>query len=308
MAVNEDGAVCVGGGTFSFPHSVVKGSDQALAFEALASRLLERAREGYNCTIMAYGQTGSGKTHTMFGPPGSLTEAAVDAAAAGGGAVPETWGLFPRAVLHVMREGETAAAVQASAVEIYHEGVFDLMDNRNPLQVGRREVGLKVGGVADRPHGGRGGGQGGGHRHQQVAHRARPRHQAARRPEGDARLVPGLDADHAAPRLLRRRQLHERRRQRGERGRARGGDALRPAVRGAHGRGAQRAARRRRRHAGPVREVRRGARRRPRGAAQAHLGGVKEREGERRPQMLSESDILHVPKLLPWFSIEWNLF
>ena len=88
------------------------------------------------------------KTHTMFGPPGSLTEAAVDAA--GGGGVPDTWGLFPRAVLHVMqREGETAAAVQASAVEIYHEGVFDLMDNRNPLQVGRREVGLKVGGVAD---------------------------------------------------------------------------------------------------------------------------------------------------------------
>ena len=62
---------------------------------------MDRAKEGYNCTIMAYGQTGSGKTHTMFGPPGCLTEAAVDAA--GDGGIPDTWGLFPRAVLHMMQ-------------------------------------------------------------------------------------------------------------------------------------------------------------------------------------------------------------
>ena len=151
MAVDEHGVVSVGMGseTFSFPHSVVKGSDQTVAFEALASRLLERAKEGYNCTIMAYGQTGSGKTHTMFGPPGCLTEAAVDAA---GGGIPHAWGLFPRAVLHMMRaEGteEEEATMHASAIEIYHESVFDLMDNRNQLQVGSKEVGLKVGGVAD---------------------------------------------------------------------------------------------------------------------------------------------------------------
>ena len=66
VAVDEHGVVSVGTGgseTFSFPHSVVGGSDQTVAFEALASRLLERAKEGYNCTIMAYGQTGLYKSH-----------------------------------------------------------------------------------------------------------------------------------------------------------------------------------------------------------------------------------------------------
>ena len=31
-----------------------------MAFDALASRLVGRAQEGYSCTLMAYGQTGSG--------------------------------------------------------------------------------------------------------------------------------------------------------------------------------------------------------------------------------------------------------
>ena len=89
MAVNERGEVKVDTlGTFRFPHHVVTGSDQIVAFEALASHLIERAKEGYPCTLMAYGQTGSGKTHTVFGPPGCLTEAAVDAA---GGGIPADW-------------------------------------------------------------------------------------------------------------------------------------------------------------------------------------------------------------------------
>jgi len=45
--------------------------------------------------------------------------------------------------------GDEEVTVHASAIEIYHESVFDLMDNRNPLSVGSRELGLKVGGAAD---------------------------------------------------------------------------------------------------------------------------------------------------------------
>jgi hypothetical protein len=33
----------------------------------------------------------SGKTHTMFGPPGCLTEAAVQLAGGGSGSIPESW-------------------------------------------------------------------------------------------------------------------------------------------------------------------------------------------------------------------------
>jgi len=146
VAVNKGGEVKVGSETFSFHHNVLTGSDQALAFEALAARLLQRATEGYHCTLMAYGQTGSGKTHTMFGPPGCLTEAAVKAA---GGEIPDKWGLFPRSVMQMMRSDGDEVMIHASAIEIYHESVFDLMDNRNPLTVGSKEVGLKVGGAAD---------------------------------------------------------------------------------------------------------------------------------------------------------------
>ena len=73
----------------------------------------------------------------MFGPPGCLTEAAVDAA---GGGIPDTWGLFPRAVLHMMRAEEGTEMMHASAIEIYHESVFDLMDNRNQLQAGLGKI------------------------------------------------------------------------------------------------------------------------------------------------------------------------
>ena len=63
--------------SFNYMSHVVKGCDQQVAFDALTSRLIQRSRDGLDCTLMAYGQTGSGKTHTMFGPPGCLTEAVV---------------------------------------------------------------------------------------------------------------------------------------------------------------------------------------------------------------------------------------
>ena len=76
VATDKTGALLVrGDARFTFPSVVVKGSDQATAFDALAAPLLARLREGYSCTLLAYGQTGSGKTHTMFGPTGCLTEA-----------------------------------------------------------------------------------------------------------------------------------------------------------------------------------------------------------------------------------------
>ena len=72
--VDKMGKVIVkGDNQFSFQSHVVKGSNQEVAFEALASQLIDRVSLGYNCTLIAYGQTGSGKTYTMFGPPGCLT-------------------------------------------------------------------------------------------------------------------------------------------------------------------------------------------------------------------------------------------
>ena len=134
---------------FRYASHVVQGSDQTVAFEALASKLIQRARAGYDCTLMAYGQTGSGKTHTMFGPAGCLTEASVQQA--GKDEVPSEWGLFPRTVLTMMHSCEGGQpTLHASAVEVYHENVFDLLEDRAQLMIGTaKPIGQKVGGEAD---------------------------------------------------------------------------------------------------------------------------------------------------------------
>lgn len=151
IGVGANGKVVVSpsGESFSYPSNVVKGSNQSVAFDALASVLIIRAQAGFNCTLMAYGQTGSGKTHTMFGPPGCLTESSVTQHGSEG--VPEDWGLFPRAVLLLLRQG-CVKSLHASAVEVYHENVFDLMDDRAELSIGQQQTkpkGYKVAGPAD---------------------------------------------------------------------------------------------------------------------------------------------------------------
>ena len=122
--------------------SVVTGSDQAEAFATIASPLLARLHDGYSCTLLAYGQTGSGKTHTMFGPPGALTEASL--AASAGASPPEAWGIFPRIALELLHA--SGGTLHASAIEVYQDNAYDLLADRAPLQVGTRSVGRQVGG------------------------------------------------------------------------------------------------------------------------------------------------------------------
>ncbi|CAK9115773.1 unnamed protein product [Durusdinium trenchii] len=62
--------------------------------------------------ILAYGQTGSGKTHTMHGGSGE-----------------ENWGLVPRVLSEVFQlAGASGATVSLSAVEIYNDTAYDLLD------------------------------------------------------------------------------------------------------------------------------------------------------------------------------------
>jgi hypothetical protein len=141
----DDGrALCLGGREYrGFLSSVVCGSEQAEAYDAIAAPLLEELRRGYSCTLLAYGQTGSGKTHTVFGPPGSLTEASLDGELDGDGA-PRQWGLLPRIALSLLQQG--TATVHASAIEIYGDAAFDLLADRAPLSVGVQRAGRAVGG------------------------------------------------------------------------------------------------------------------------------------------------------------------
>ena len=128
---------------FRSVENVVVGSDQEQAYTAIAAPLLARMRAGYSCTLLAYGQTGSGKTHTMFGPPGCLTEASL-AESGGGGGAPTAWGIFPRIALELLQRG--GGTLHASAIEVYQDAAYDLLADRAPLQVGTKGVGRQVGG------------------------------------------------------------------------------------------------------------------------------------------------------------------
>ncbi|VDM63332.1 unnamed protein product [Angiostrongylus costaricensis] len=78
---------------------------------------------GYNVSIIAYGQTGSGKTHTMRG----------------GGS--ESEGLIPRAVKFLFQSKDKLSDLdwtfefKASFVEVYNEEVYDLLAERNKLEL-----------------------------------------------------------------------------------------------------------------------------------------------------------------------------
>ena len=123
--------------------SITGGSDQMEAYDAVAGPLVDRVMEGYSCTLMAYGQTGSGKTHTIFGPPGCLTEATLERSANNDArSAPPDWGLFPRVALELLASGK--GALHASAVEVYQERAYDLLADRLPLAVGTQKVGGKV--------------------------------------------------------------------------------------------------------------------------------------------------------------------
>ena len=124
--------------SFRYPSTVVVGSNQTTCFEAIGAPLLARMSQGYNTTLLAYGQTGSGKTFTVFGPTGSLTETSLEEA---NGAVPREWGIFPR-IAHAMVSD--SRNLKASAVEIYQNAPFDLLNNRAPLQVSRARHATKA--------------------------------------------------------------------------------------------------------------------------------------------------------------------
>ena len=131
-----NGEVEVQGQQFIFATHVLTGSDQQHAFDALARTLLQKLQNGFNSTLFAYGQTGSGKTHTMFGAPGCLSEASLEGLGSSGFA--PAWGILPRALLTLLRSLPPSAKIHASAIEVYQELAYDLLNERSPLVVGTK--------------------------------------------------------------------------------------------------------------------------------------------------------------------------
>ena len=106
---------------FGFPAFCEEAGTSSDIFERHVKKLVARALEGLNATILAYGQTGSGKTHTLSGGTGD----------------PGLVGLACEEVFRLAEGIEVrfgrgqSLEITASAVEIYNEEFRDLGAGRD---------------------------------------------------------------------------------------------------------------------------------------------------------------------------------
>lgn len=119
----EDGAEMK---TFTFDFIYPPDSKQIDVFNECAKPIVDDVVNGFNGTIFAYGQTGTGKTFSMEGVPDN----------------PDLRGIMPNTFHHVIHSMEnrgenTEYMVRMSFIEIYNEGVFDLLNKaqRKPMEV-----------------------------------------------------------------------------------------------------------------------------------------------------------------------------
>lgn len=89
-------------------------------YEKTGSLVVRRVLDGYNATVMAYGQTGSGKTFTLGNP---AEDAEAFAASVTGRCVAEIF------------KGSGDAKIVVSYLEVYNEGVYDLLTDGGPLSI-----------------------------------------------------------------------------------------------------------------------------------------------------------------------------
>ncbi|XP_018804906.1 PREDICTED: kinesin-like protein Nod isoform X1 [Bactrocera latifrons] len=96
------------------------------------SFLVEKVKQGYNCTALAYGQTGTGKSYSM-----GLNSNACDA---------EFVGIIPRCLREILSTSLNNTSeshlgsieLNASFIEIYNEKVFDLLSDKTTDPISSR--------------------------------------------------------------------------------------------------------------------------------------------------------------------------
>ncbi|KAL9642704.1 hypothetical protein ABK040_009783 [Willaertia magna] len=106
--------------SFYFDAVFDNNSSQQEVFEGTGQKIVERFTFGFNACIFAYGQTGSGKTWTMEGKKGDTLQEGIMTR-------------FTRELFaYVKREQDkTEITMKASYLEIYNEGILDLLNSRS---------------------------------------------------------------------------------------------------------------------------------------------------------------------------------
>lgn len=89
----------------------------------IGGQLMHHTMNGEHICLLAYGQTGSGKTHTMFGSldPGSASQGLAFRC------------LNRLANLLRSRRAKDVPAIELSFLEVYNDGLFDLLDGQKAL-------------------------------------------------------------------------------------------------------------------------------------------------------------------------------
>lgn len=106
-------------------------SSQQDVYETIGAPLVANLAQGYNCCLIAYGPTGSGKTYSLFGSQENNKSGATSGVNVHEGVVPRVL----RQMFSVMGQ-DRVESVTCTAVEIYLENVYDLLDDaRRELQV-----------------------------------------------------------------------------------------------------------------------------------------------------------------------------
>ncbi|GFG16440.1 putative Kinesin family protein [Aspergillus lentulus] len=110
--------------TYNFDTVFSAAADQVTVYQEAVLPIVNEMLTGYNCTIFAYGQTGTGKTYTMSG---DMTDTL--------GILSDNAGIIPRVLYTVFDKlKETESTVKCSFLELYNEGLRDLLsseDNAN---------------------------------------------------------------------------------------------------------------------------------------------------------------------------------
>lgn len=135
IAIDKDDPLLASYSCFFAPNQ-----GQLQCYRGTCSDIVAEFTNGRNCTLFVYGQTGSGKTHTLFGPPNSFHDNSLSPDHAKevfqGASIPNSWGLFPRIVLHLLHATKSSAmGVTATAVEIYMDQCYDLMNDKQRIAV-----------------------------------------------------------------------------------------------------------------------------------------------------------------------------
>ncbi|CAE7579847.1 kif1 [Symbiodinium natans] len=119
-------------------------ADQKYVFDTFGKRVLDNAWNGYHCCLFAYGQTGSGKSYSMVGYGNNK-------------------GIVPISCEEIFRriakddDNGNSYEVMVSAIEIYNEGVQDLLipvlqRPRKGFEIRESKIlGIYIDGITKRP-------------------------------------------------------------------------------------------------------------------------------------------------------------